>query len=146
MKRAVFICIALSLSTSALSDGILCYEDARPVDGDYKEVRLDSTDQGYDLTAKIITAGFGAPVKTTEKTLATDLVCNLDGLIAYCFKSASVSGVQTHSIVEFSMVTRTQLTSLLQTAAEEAPEEIEIQVGSPLPPHLSKRFKFDVGV
>ena len=144
MKRFIALITFLS-STSILANGILCYKDARPVDGVYKEVKLEqSQDLTYDLTTKVITPGFGFPVETTETTLATGLSCNLDGLMAYCFKSSATSGDPSNSIVKFEQLMTKGLYSLEQSAAETYPVQIKIEVSSPLISELRRYFSFQV--
>jgi len=144
MKRVFLSLAILSLSLPAFADGILCFRDARPVDGNYLEVKLAATGNGYDLTSKVISSGFGGRVQGKETTLATDLRCNIDGLIAYCFKSSVESGDSSNSSVKFQLVEKTQLNSLSQQEAVMAPAQIDIEVGSPLVSELRKRYSFRV--
>jgi hypothetical protein len=132
MKKVFLEMLILAVSTPAFADGILCSRDGRVVDGIYEEVKLEAK-QGqkiYDLTRTVDSPG---PKSQPEvSTLATDLKCKIDELVAYCFKSASDSGDKVNSVVTFQSIERTLLSSLEQKKAEKAGVEIEIVVGSPL--------------
>ncbi len=146
MKKTLIVAVALTTVWSVTSNakGIMCSTDARPVDGNYNEVRLEQKGSRFDVVHKVITAGFGSPAETHETTLATGLECNIDKLVAWCFKSGSESGESQNSIAEFSLVETTSLDSLEQAKAVKQPPQVHISVGSPLVSELRKKFQFQV--
>ena len=142
MKKMTLMTLLTLVLNTAFADGIICSQDARPVDGNYQEVKLFKNQDGYQLVKKTITAGFGFPVEEKETILATNLKCNIQGVIAYCFKSQTESSDRSNSIVTFKEIDKRSLYSLKQKDVEQAPTQIEIKVGSPLVKPLRETFNF----
>lgn len=148
MNLKTFIAQAaiLMVGTPAFAAGILCSLDARPVDGNYGEVRLAETAQGYEITQTTASSGFGrggaAPSKTS-RVLATGLQCSIDGLAAYCFKSGTQTGESANSIATFEVVQKLQIQSLQDKTATMSEPRVVIEVSSPI---TGQRQKYDFAV
>lgn len=144
MKTIILsITMALTVSTQALAAGVLCSQDSRPVDGVYEDVRLQQKDDGtYDLTTTVIHSGFGATEAPKPETtlLAEGMECNIQEIVAYCFKRGSNSNSRT----KISLVGSLEINSLQQRQIERAPEKIKIEVSSPLVKELVKEFSFQL--
>jgi hypothetical protein len=141
MKKWSFIAIGLLVSSAALGTELRCFQDMRPVDGNYREILLIEQAGKYNLISKTVTSGFGTPSQTFKKVLARAISCRIDGIVAYCFR-ARTGGENSNSIVTFSVVQRTQLSSLNQQIASKSPERVEIKVISPAVANGTQTYEF----
>ena len=150
-KSRILTLIFLSLvtllsSASAYSEGIICSKDNRIVDGNYSEINLSLGDNGYNLTKKIITSGMNGTPETIEESIAVDLKCNIDGIIAYCSKTIESSDsslnpifrLKTLLIVNIYSVEKTQLLSHSQNSAETSPKLLEVEISKSNDPKAEK--------
>ena len=131
MKK-LLLTVLVAWSFNAMADGIICSHDGRAYDGNYDEVKLEKTSNGYDITWTSITAGMGGNTTKTIKPLATDLKCNIKGIIAYCYKSSAESGEARNSIATFKRIEAIELRSLEQEKPDNKYPRMEISVRSPL--------------
>ena len=125
-------------------NGILCSTVENFSYGGYFTIELSLEDsKDYKLTSREMPLDFGSdgPVQTKSEVLAEGLECNIDGFLAYCFKSGAPSGEASNSFVTFTLVERTAINDLNQPAPEKSSAEIEIEVFSPLISKLEK-FRF----
>jgi hypothetical protein len=142
MFRILIGLFVASITLPAFARGISCYQDARPVDGMFVEVRLSSTDRGYQLTRKTISPRQNAPEDVQERVLARNMQCKIKGVLADCQRTSASPEESSNTLVTFTQVDRLIVGDTSKPDPELVPSVIEIEVVSPQMPNQRETYKF----